>query len=534
MPIRSEYHTYRATGKFSPLVLDYLDDLPALGSFHQGLPDSDSLAAAIDRRRGFPTDRARLADVLNAQYERVKDCDFSRAQIDSLLSENTFTITTAHQCNLFTGPLYTLFKAIHAIRIADELNVRFPTCHFVPVFYLGSEDADLEELNHIHLGDETLVWQTDQKGAVGRMRVDEDLIRLIDRQADLLEPYPHGDEWIDRIRRAYTIGSTVAEASFRLLHELFSARGLLVLQPDQAALKETMKNIFWQELTIGFSHAATRRSVEELSALGYSPQAHARPINLFYLVDGSRERIERSGSEWLVVGVRKRWTEQSLSNELEQHPERFSPNVILRGLYQETILPNLLYVGGGAELSYWLQLKEVFDTCQVPFPLLQLRASIQWLGADVAERLNALKFTPEHLFRSVESLLDQRMDPSVRQRVDLADVELRMNAMYSELAQQAAAADPTLDRHVKALHAQAVNKLDTLTKKMIRAERRKMSEVRTQIESVQRTVFPGGGLQERRENGGLFISQYGMDYIDQLYKAIRPFGRDFTWLIEAH
>jgi len=166
--------------------------------------------------------------------------------------------------------------------------------------------------------------------------------------------------------------------------------------------------------------------------------------------------------------------------------------------------------------------------------LLQLRASIQWLVADVAERLDALELTSEQLFLPVESLIDQRMDPSARERVVLTVVEQRMNTLYSDLAQQAAAADPTLDRHVKALHAQAINKLDALSKKMIRAERRKMSEVRMQIESLQRKAFPGNGLQERWENGGLYISQYGMCYLDQLYTAIRPFGRDFTWLIETH
>ena len=534
MQAHSLHHDLGVSGKFLPLTLDYLADHPALRVFHHGLPSVDTLREAMERRRSFATDRPRLVQALQAQYQRVENATAQTAQIESLLRENTFTVTTAHQCNVFLGPLYILFKSLHVIRLAEELNMQFPDRHFVPVFYMGSEDADLDELNHIHLLGQKLIWNTNQTGAVGRMMVDEEFLALIERQANLLSAYPHGAAWLGHIRKAYVKGASLADATFHLLHALLGDRGLIVLQPDEASLKAAMTDVFWRELSTGGAAEHVRTANEQLASLGYVPQAYARPINLFYLKPGSRERIEQVGNEWVLADGTQRWDEPSLRAELSTHPERFSPNVILRGVYQETILPNLIYVGGGGELAYWLQLKSVFDSYHTPFPLLQLRASFQFMDRRSAERVNELGLKPEDLFQSADKLLEQKIDPAVREFLELGKQINALSSAYDSIQQQAQAIDPTLGPHVESLRIRSIDKIKTLEKKMLRAERRKMADQRTQIETLQRTLFPGNGLQERHENIGYYLSMYGSEYLDLIYAHLDPFGKSFCWLIEEN
>ena len=532
MAFSSVKHSFRETGKFSSLILDYLDDHPALRALHQGLPSVASIKEAIERRRSFPTDRKLLHAALCEQYASVEIAPPIRTQLDSLLDENTYTITTAHQCNVFLGPLYTLFKTLHTIRIAQELNDQLPDHHFIPVFYMGSEDADIDELNHIHLIGEKLEWQTTETGSVGRMRVDDNLLRLIDRQSQLLSTLPYGNHWIELINRSYIKDLTLADASFRLLNFLFADRGLIVLQPDRASLKNSIRDLFWEELTNGKSAAGVEYGNTQLLGLGYEPQAHARPINLFYLKEGLRARIEKTEKGWGVANTTHSWDEAGLRAELNEQPERFSPNVILRGVYQETILPNLLYVGGGGELAYWLQLKQVFDSYSVPFPLLQLRASVQWMDLHAAQKMQALGLDQAELFQPPDSILEGKLDDATRAQLNLDDFVADMEANYGQLTKRAASIDPTLQAHVEALRTKAIQKIDALQKKMARAQRRKMSDLRIQIDTLQRAIFPGSGLQERWENIGYYYAQYGPGYINLIYDHLEPFGRSFFWVVE--
>ena len=526
----AEHHSYRETGLFSDLILDYLDNLPALRPFHQGLPSVVHVQEAIERRKQFPTDRTKLVAALQQQYSIVDAGTITNQQIQSLLTDNTFTITTAHQCNLFLGPAYTIYKILHAIKMADDLNATDPEHHFVPVFYIGSEDADLAELNHIQILGSWLEWNTDQTGAVGRMHVDAALIALIDALRSTLGAFPQGGSWTDLLQDAYAEGRTLAEATFRLLHRLFADRGLLMLQPDTPSLKASMRTVFLDELLQGSSFEQVAQTDQKLKASGYPNQAHARPINLFYLQAGRRDRIERVGDEWLVAQSSIRWKESDLRAELENHPERFSPNVILRGLYQESILPNLVYVGGGGELAYWLQLRGVFEYHQVPFPLLQLRASIQWLDLVALDKLEVLKMNPVDLFKATDQILDENMDAATRERIDLSQSLLAIQTQYEVLRQQAVSADSTLDQHVRALAAHAVGRIEELQKKMKRAERRKLATRKDRIEVLKQVVFPGGGLQERTENPGSYYAVYGTEYFDWIYANLPVWENQFTWL----
>ena len=213
---------YRQTGAFSKIALDYIDQAAALKPFYTHPPTLQGIKKAIEVRKQFAVNREVLVQELKKQYEGVATSEKVKANIEALLSANTFTITTAHQNNIFTGPLYFIYKIVHAIKLADHLKTSLPKQHFVPVFYIGSEDADLDELNHIHLGGEKLVWVTKQTGAVGRMRVDKELLKLITIMEGQLLVLPYGHEIVSLLKQFYKEGDPIQHATFNFVNALFA------------------------------------------------------------------------------------------------------------------------------------------------------------------------------------------------------------------------------------------------------------------------------------------------------------------------
>jgi bacillithiol biosynthesis cysteine-adding enzyme BshC len=329
----------------------------------------------------------------------------------------------------------------------------------------------------------------------------------------------------------FHIGSTIQHATFELVHQLFSKYGLIILIADHPSLKQLMAPIFENDL---FSHDVSEIVTNTSSRLSelYKSQAHAREINLFYLAGGIRERIEKQGSEFIVCNTPIRFNEVELRKELQQHPERFSPNVILRGLYQETILPNVTFIGGGGELAYWLQLKEVFQNFSVPFPLLVLRNSFLIIENKWVERLKNIGLTKADLFRDVENLMNEWVQQKSNQQLSLNGKFELANSLFQSIQEQAVSIDPTLVQHVLALKKQAVQKLKELEKKMLRAEKRKFADTQNQLNSIKQALFPKGGLQERVENIGYYYSKWGSGFIDELYDHSLGLEHEFTIIEE--
>ncbi|HYM94636.1 MAG TPA: bacillithiol biosynthesis cysteine-adding enzyme BshC, partial [Chitinophagaceae bacterium] len=357
---------YRQTGYFSKTVLDYIDHAAPLKPFFTHSPSLQGIQKAINARKKLPVDRKTLVIELKKQYEAVPLTDAVQKNIESLLSDNSFTITTAHQPNIFTGPLYFIYKILHAIKLAENLKNSYSDYNFVPVFYMGSEDADIDELGHIYLGGEKIEWKTKQTGAVGRMKVDKEFIKLITEIEGQLSVLPNGDEIISLAKKCYTENTLIQDATFAFLNTLFGEYGMIILIPDNAELKKQMIPVFEDDLVNQTASGIVERSVEKLQKAGYKVQANPREINLFYLKDNIRERIIKQHSVFNVQHTTLKFTEEQIKKELRDHPDRFSPNVILRGVFQETILPNLMYIGGGGEIAYWLQLKELFENYKIP------------------------------------------------------------------------------------------------------------------------------------------------------------------------
>ncbi len=523
---------YRQTNSFSKTVLDYLDHVEDIKPFYAHPPTLQGIKKAIEERKQFNTNRALLVHELKKQYNGVASSETVEKNIDSLLSKDTFTITTAHQNNIFTGPLYFIYKIVHAIKLADQLKQSLPGNHFVPVFYIGSEDADLDELNHVSIGGEKLQWNTKQTGAVGRMKVDKELVQLINVMEGQLAVLPFGNEIITQLKAYYKIGTTIQDATFHFVNNLFATFGLIVLLPDNPVLKGSMQTLFKDDLLNQTASGIVERTAVQIEAAGYKAQANPREINLFYLKDDIRQRIEKGKSEWKVVDRPEHFSEAELLKELEEHPERFSPNVILRGLYQETILPNIALIGGGGETAYWLQLKSLFKHYKVPFPVLVLRNSFLVIEKKWQEKINHLGFTIEDFFLSGQELMKQLVNKESKHSTKLNGSLTELEKLYEGFKKQATAVDATLEKHVEALKSKTVFRLHELEKKMLRAEKRKYTDQQRQIESIKKVLFPGNGLQERKDNLSYYYAKWGKDFIQQLYNNSLNLEQEFVVLHE--
>ncbi len=518
---------YQQTGVFTKIVIDYLEGSPSLQPFYSFRPRLDEIQKAIQQKRSQVIDRALLVEVLQSQYQAIDSSEQVNSHIRELLSENTFTVCTAHQPNLFTGPLYFIYKILHTIKLADFLEQQFPANNFVPVYYMGSEDADLAELNHFYVDGKKYEWQTEQTGAVGRMKVDDLLIKIINELEGQLTHYPYGNEILEMIRKSFQKGVTIQEATFQLVHQLFADYGLVVLIPDHAQLKQCMRPVFHDDLFHQVPSSVVAETSEKL-AHQYDAQAHPREINLFYLKDNIRERIIRNGDHFLVQNTSLTFSSEEIVNELNEHPERFSPNVILRGLFQETILPNIAFIGGGGELAYWLQLKSLFDHYKRCFPVLVLRNSFLMIEAKWMQKIEKLNFSLADIFQPDDTLLNTLVQRNSTQNLSLNGSFSRAEEVYEEIKQQVVTIDTTLGPHVAAIKAKSLKLLKELEKKMVRAEKKKFEAEKRQIKAFKSQLFPNNGLQERHDNITYWYAVYGKELLHELYKYSLGLEQQFT------
>jgi bacillithiol synthase len=525
----AQHISYDQTNSYSKLVLDYLAGADSLRIFYAHRPNLDGIKQSLEERRNVPTNRSLLVQVLKEQYASLPASAAVQANIEALLKENTFTVCTAHQPNLFTGPLYFVYKVLHTIKLAAYLKEQLPDNHFVPVYYMGSEDADFAELNHTYVDGKKIEWKKEQKGAVGRMIVDKTLLQLIDELEGQLVYEPFGKDVVTMLRRCYVAGRTIQEATFELVNELYGEWGLVVLIPDHPLLKGTMKNVFAEDIFENTSSQIVAQTSERLDEQ-YKAQAHPREINLFYLKDNIRERIEKREDRFFILNTDLSFSEEELRKELEEHPEHFSPNVILRGLYQEVLLPNLAFIGGGGETAYWLQLRDLFRHYGVPYPVLVLRNSFLVVEGKWQEKLQKIELSAADLFQSDDDLMREIVAKYSGRTVLLNGNFEKAEALYEQIREQAETIDQSLSQYVAAIKARSMKELQELEKKMLRAEKRKFTDQQRQISALKDALFPRNGLQERVENFSGFYAKWGPDFITELLRHSLALEQQFTIL----
>lgn len=509
------------TGLLPALVNDYLAANPKVAHLYKYQPNIDSFKQIIADKQRDVTDRVLLADVLQTQYADIETSDFVTQNILSINRENTFTVVAAHQPALFLGPLFTIYKIAATVNLANQLKQQYPEYNFVPVFWMGSEDHDIDELNNTNVNGKKLQWADGASGAVGRLNSD-----LIQPLIDELKSAAGENDAVKLIEDGVAKHSTIGKFTQYLINALFKHHGLVVIDQDDERLKRRLIEVLIDEAMYSRANEVLADNIQFLEE-NYKAQATPRDINIFYLGDGYRERIvfDAEKQQYFVNNKALFFTRTELINEISNYPENFSPNVFFRPLYQEILLPNLAFVGGAGELSYWLELKPLFEYYKVNYPALIMRSMAAIVPPSVNNKLDKLGLAVADFFGDIEQLIKDFVVRNTGSSTSLAEQKEKVQLLYDEISAQAEMVDPTLVQSVAAEKQKALTALDNLEGKMIKAEKRKQETAVNQIRSIHGVLFPNGMLQERTEN---FIPYYTPSFIDECVANLNPLENKFT------
>jgi len=526
--------SYKDTGSFSPTVIDYLEDRPELRPFYSHRPDLEGFAELL-KNKTVIADREILSKVLSNQYAKILPLTAHHSlltnNISLLLAENTYTITTGHQLNIFAGPLYFIYKIVTAIKLSQQLKAQFPDKNFVPVYWMASEDHDFAEINYTNIGGKKVHWWYEASGATGRINPDT-MRQALNQYKGALGIERHANELAEIVEQAYAGFDRLADATRYLVNALFGQYGLVVIDADDHEFKQQFAPIMERDIIEQNSFKYISGTNKKLEDLGVHIQVNPREINFFYLQDGLRERLVFEDDRYKVLNTEISFSEADLKKEIKQFPQHFSPNVVMRPLYQECILPNIAYVGGGAEVVYWLELKSNFEHYKVDFPILILRNSGLIIGKEIAAKIAKMDLEPAELFKSADAIKNDWVKKHSDHTLSLSDEWRELSGIFEKLKLRAYKIDSSLAPSTEAVKARLKHAMDNLEKKLVKAEKINYRIRLEQVEHIKTDLFPHGSLQERTENFGLFYVKWGQNFIDELIKNFEPLDFRFTVLSE--
>ena len=521
--------SYQNSGYFSGLINDYLDQKKELKTLYNNFPVIENFEAQIQEKQSNFDEKNRktLVSVLENQYLKTELSVLTDQNIQYLNSSKTFTITTGHQLNLFTGPLYFLYKIISTLNLCKELKVKYPNYNFVPVYWMATEDHDFEEINYFNFKGKKIKWSDRNSGPVGRFSTQglNEIYEVFSKELGLSD---HAQEIKKLFETAYLQNDNLANATRFLANELFGKYGLVILDGDNKDLKRAFIPYVKEELLFQKSFEKVSQTIVKLK--DYNIQVNPREINLFYIEDHLRERIILENGIYKINNSDITFTETEILKELELNPGKFSPNVILRPLYQEIILPNLCYIGGGGEIAYWLELKSMFEHHKITFPILLLRNSVLLVSEKQFKKIDKLSLTWKNLFSKQKELLNNQTKKLSEFPIDFSEQKKHLEFQFEKMYLIANLTDKSFLGAVKAQEIKQKKGLENLEKRLLKAQKRKYTEQLQHILELQNDLFPNESLQERQINFSEFYLDFGEDFIQKLIEKLKPLSQEFVIL----
>jgi bacillithiol biosynthesis cysteine-adding enzyme BshC len=517
----TEYFPFDKIPAFSKLDKAYASQRVGLKSFYQFEPDPDGIRLATQMRRQYPVNRTLLHETLTTQYQNLSISPLLQSNLDAILEENTFTLITAHQPCLFLGPLFTVYKILSTIKLSQMLNAEQSDYKYIPTFILGAEDHDVEEVNHIHLFNKKIVWETNQTGSCGRFNLDG-LEEVIGNLKETLGGSANAESILNRVQNAYSGYRTYGQATRIFIHDLFNEYGLVILDMDDSRLKNEFKSVIQDEIMNETALQNIITTQEEISNLGYKPATFVRPINFFYLGNGYRERIEREAENFRLQQSGQLFTPEEMSVEIDTAPENFSPNVNVRPVYQEFTLPNVAYIGGGGELAYWLERKNHFAALNVFYPVLIRRDSVMLIESGVAAKMEKVALSTDIYFSDIDEIISYYLENILKDHVEIDQERAAIESLLDLIVTKGSKADVTLKAAFEAEKVRVLKTLEGLEGRIKRAEKQNNEVKINQLRQVKDKMFPDQQLQERHENFMSYYLKYGSGFFDIILDHLDP------------
>jgi bacillithiol biosynthesis cysteine-adding enzyme BshC len=511
------------------ITLDYLNNGASIKNFFNRSNSIENYFDQIDEKKNNYDNSYRkpLCDVLKSSYHNVKENSFQINAIKRIANENTFTITTGHQLNLFTGPLYFFYKIIDTINICKKLASKYPQYNFIPVYWMASEDHDYKEIKFFNSNNTLFDWNISTKGTVGNLET-QSLAKVFDELVNCFGTENiNSKNLIDLFNTSYIKNKKLSDATFNLVHNLFGKHGLLIINPDNSKLKKILSKEIIDEIINENCFKNVSITNKNLKKIGFNPQVNPRQINLFYLKKNKRSRIYKENSIYKVFETNISFTKSQIIDEVNNYPERFSPNVLFRPFFQEKILPNLGYVGGGSEIAYWLQLNSFFDEKNITFPILIVRNSVLLMSKKNIKKCEKLDLNVSDLFKKTDNLIKYHISKKTDYSKDFTKLKKVISSNFIKLYKVAHKTDKSFMGALKAQEAKQLKGLMHLEKRFIKAQKIKHKDEIERIKALKDVLFPNNSFQEREINFSEFYKDYGEDFINILKSNLKPFVNKF-------
>ena len=493
---------FSKTNMFSKKFNEFIDNHKEKPYF----PTYDNIERVANNFNFSIDSRKKLSDEITSQYGDIEIPDSVRKNIISIKKENTFTVTTGHQLNIFSGPLYTIYKIISTIKLAENLRTKYKDNNFVPVYWMASEDHDFDEIKTFFSKGKTYEWDIYPSGAVGG--IDPSSIKKLSGMIP---------DSIEIFEDAYLTSNTLSEAVRKYMNALFSRYGLIVFDPDSKALKASVKELIYSDI---FDNTISK--VEDSS--NEKSDVYVRKINFFYMKEGLRKRIESVEDKFIVRESEISFSKEEMEKEINSNPQRFSPNVVMRCLYQQMIMPNVTYIGGPAEVVYWLSFRKFFDKYDAEFPVIVPRDSVLIISSKSSKTLARYGLNIQDIFNGKNNIEKKSLGVLLDDDKNFSSEIKKIREQFHLIASKYKSVDKTMSPHVLANSKKTEKMLIQVEKRFIKSQKDLNKILVDRVGDLFHECFPDGAPQERKDN---IMSFYNSTFIEDLVRILDPMELKF-------
>ncbi|MBA4319093.1 MAG: bacillithiol biosynthesis cysteine-adding enzyme BshC [Flavobacterium sp.] len=511
-------------GGFSDLFNDYISDFQKVQNFYElDFHSPENFKLKCETVQQEFQNREGICNILLNQNRDFGCGENTFVNISRLQEENTFAIVTGQQVGIVGGPLYTLYKIFTLLKLKDQLNDNYPEMKFVPVFWLESEDHDFEEVNYVNIvNNENQIKpiyyprppKSEYHASVGDISFDISVAAFIQEVSSALPNSEFKENIIGLLNQAYSPGVTFEKAFVQWINLLLPDSGIIFISPNDRNIKKLLSGIFQKEIV---EYPLTSQLVIQKSAeleKNYHAQVKPRALNLFLFYKDGRFLIEPRENDFSLKGTRKFFTKDELMSIATETPELLSPNVVLRPICQDRILPTVAYVAGPSEIAYFAQLKPVYKNFGLTMPIIYPRASATILEDKVARILEKYELNIENIYEGYENTSERVMNFVSEVKIDelFNESNQRVTDLLSEMKFGLGYIDQTLLGALENTQLKIEAALQVLKEKTHASQKHKHEVALKQVEKVFNNVFPNGNFQERELNIINYLNKYGLDF----------------------
>jgi bacillithiol biosynthesis cysteine-adding enzyme BshC len=474
-----------------------------------------------------------IAKLIEEQYNSVQSSsEKTKKNIRLLESPKTIAVITGQQLGLLGGPLYTIYKIITALKLSSQLNERFNDFNFVPVFWMESDDHDFNEVHKVTVLNNdnnivTIKYKEDVsddeiRPGVGNLIFDDSIVEFINQLEQSLRNTEFKERIISGIKNIYQPGRTFKQSFRDLLHWLFDEYGLIIFDPSTDEVKQALKPIFLREINNFRAHTQKLVSVSAKLEDVYHAQVKVKPVNMFYHIENGRYSIEPVEEIFKLKRKRKQFTKEEIVNEINEHPERFSPNVLLRPITQDYLFPTAFYVAGPSEVSYFAQINPLYEFFEIEPPIIYPRSSATLIEKSVLSFMDKYDLTMRDVFLGTEQLKEKILSSVAENKIDdIFDNAVRnMNLIFDDLKEKLFTIDKTISDSTNRYREKVLFTLNELKSKAEKAHESRFEVLIRQISKVSNLLYPNENLQERELNYFYFANKFGENFHKKLYEEL--------------